>query len=283
LGERACATQFDRWAAAKILRINRTTRFKGVGLVGQSRMEFMDNYKEETYGERIAGIYDEWYGEYDNAIIGILKECAQGGRALELGIGTGRIALPLRQSGVAVDGIDASEAMVAKLRGKPGGDKIPVTMGNFADVAVEGQYALIYILFNTFFALLTQEEQLRCFRNVARHLSPQGRFVVEAFVPDLSRYTRRQTLQTVSTSENEVRLDASLLDPATQLITSQHVVLSEQGIRLYPVKIRYVWPAELDLMARLAGLQLKHRWGNWGKAAFSGDSGKHVSVYERAQ
>lgn len=243
----------------------------------------MDTYQEDTYGERIAGVYDDWYAEYDDAALVTLRELAQGGRALELGIGTGRIALPLQRSGVAVDGIDASEAMIAILRSKPSGDQIPVVLGNFADVAVEGQYALVYVVFNTFFALWTQEEQLRCFRNVAQHLNPQGSFVVEAFVPDLSRFSGRQAVRTVSMNENEVRLDASQLDPVNQQITSQHVVLTEQGIRLYPVKLRYVWPAELDLMARLAGLRLRQRWGNWRKAAFSADSGRHISVYERAQ
>jgi SAM-dependent methyltransferase len=246
-------------------------------------MEFMDSYQEGTYGERIAGIYDEWYAEYDKATIETLRELAQGGRALELGIGTGRIALPLQDSGVAVDGIDASEAMITKLRSKPGGDQIRVALGNFADVAVEGQYVLVYVLFNTFFALLTQEEQVRCFRNVARHLGPQGRFVVEAFVPDLSRFSGQQAVRTTGVSENRVLLDASRLDPVTQQVASQHVVLSEQGIRLYPVKLRYAWPAELDLMAQLAGLELRHRWGDWQKAAFSADSGKHISVYEHAR
>ena len=243
----------------------------------------MDDYREDTYGERIAGVYDDWYAEYDNATVTTLRELAQGGRALELAIGTGRVALPLQQSGVAVEGIDASEAMIAKLRSKPGGDKIPVVMGNLADVAVEGQYALIYVLFNTFFALLTQEEQLRCFRNAAEHLSPQGSFVVEVFVPDLARFSGRQAVSVGRMNENEVQLDASQLDPVNQQISNQHVVLTEQGIRLYPVKLRYVWPAELDLMARLAGLQLNRRWGDWQKAAFSADSGKHISVYEHAQ
>jgi len=243
----------------------------------------MNTYQEDTYGERIASVYDAWYAEYDAATLATLRELAQGGRALELGIGTGRIALPLQQSGVTVDGIDASEAMIAQLRSKPGGDKIPVVLGNFADVAVEGQYTLIYVLFNTLFALLTQEEQLRCFRNVAQHLGPQGSFVVEVFVPDLSRFSGQQAVRAVSLSENEVRLDASQLDPVNQQITSQHVVLTEQGIRLYPVRLRYVWPTELDLMARLAGLQLRHRWENWRKAAFSANSGKHISVYEHAQ
>ncbi len=155
----------------------------------------MEPYREETYGERFAGIYDDWYAEVDDATVATLRELAQGGRALELGIGTGRVALPLQQSGVEVHGIDASEAMVARLRAKPGGERIPVTLGNFADVAVEGQFSLIYVLVNTFFVLLTQDEQVRCFENVARHLTPEGAFLIEVFVPDLTRFADRQAVR----------------------------------------------------------------------------------------
>jgi SAM-dependent methyltransferase len=240
----------------------------------------MDNYREDTYGERVAGIYDDWYTDYEHAMIEVLEQLAQGGRALELGIGTGRIALPLQAKGVPVDGIDASSAMIAKLRSKPGGDKIQVTLGNFADVAVDGQYALIYVVFNTFFALLTQAEQIRCIANAARRLEPGGHFVVEAFMPDLSRFRGQQSLRVVSIGDNEVRLDASKIDPIAQQITSQHIMLTASGLQLYPVKIRYVWPTELDLMSRLAGFQLKQRWGDWNKSAFEVDSGKHISIYE---
>jgi len=242
-----------------------------------------DAYSEETYGERIAGIYDEWYAGYDEAAIDCLHQLARGGPALELGIGTGRIALPLNQRGVAVHGIDASEAMVARLRAKPGGDRIPVAFGSFADVPVEGQFNMVYVPFNTFYALLTQEEQVRCFQNVARHLRPEGVFVIEAFLPDLTRFTGRQTVRAIDIENDEVRLDASRIDPVSQVITSQHIVLTEQGVRLYPVKLRYVWPAEMDLMASAAGMRLKHRWGNWQGAAFSAESGKHISVYELTQ
>ncbi len=241
----------------------------------------MDTYQEDTYGEHIADIYDEWYHTYDEAAVDTLGELAQGGRVLELGIGTGRIALPLQQKGIPVHGIDASPAMVAKLRAKPGGENIPVTMGDFADIAVEGQFSLIYVLFNTFFALLTQEAQLRCFENVARHLDPEGVFVIEAFVPDVARFSGGQTTRTIGLTEAEVRLDATLHDPLTQQITTQHVVLGGRGIRLYPVKLRYAWPSELDLMARLAGLRLRERWENWARTAFTADSGKHISVYGR--
>ncbi|MGD8738499.1 MAG: class I SAM-dependent methyltransferase, partial [Anaerolineae bacterium] len=211
-----------------------------------------------------------------------LKELARSGRALELGIGTGRVALPLHHAGVRVEGIDASPAMVDRLRAKPGGDRIPVTLGDFADVDVVGHYTLVYVLFNTLFALLTQEEQIRCFQNVAAHLHPSGVFVVEAFVPDLTRYQGGQSLRTVHIGGDHVRIDAAQLDLVRQQITGQQVVLAEQGIRLYPVKLRYAWPAELDLMARLAGLRLRDRWAGWQKTAFSAESGKHVSVYEHA-
>lgn len=240
------------------------------------------NNQADTYGERIADIYDDWYHAYDAAAITTLAELAQGGRALELGIGTGRIALPLQQVGVNVQGIDASPAMLAKLRAKPGGENIPVTIGNFADVAVEGECALIYVLFNTFFALLTQEEQIRCFENVARRLTPEGVFVVEAFVPDMTLFNRGQSVRAIGVNEGEVRLDTTLLDIVNQHLTSQHVVLTEQGIRFYPVKLRYVWPSELDVMARLAGLHLRHRWGSWSRGVFSAESGKHISVYSHS-
>lgn len=243
----------------------------------------MNKYSSETYGERIAGVYDQWYSEFDKAAIDIMFKLSHGGRVLELGIGTGRIALPLSRSGVAVEGIDASEAMIARLRTKPGGDRIPVTIGNFADVGVEGHFSLIYVVFNTFFALLTQEEQVRCFQKVARHLTSDGAFVIEAFVPDLTRFTGGQATRTVKIEDHEVQLDVSQVELDKQLITSQHVVLTEQGTRFYPVKLRYVWPSEMDLMAQLSRLQLRERWSDWKKSPFSAVSGKHISIYERSK
>lgn len=240
----------------------------------------MENYSDETYGEFIAGVYDQWYSEVDPDSIQTLYELAHGGTALELGIGTGRIALPLMATGVAVHGIDASGAMLSRLRQKPGGDGIPVTMGSFADVPVEGQFSLIYIVFNTFFALLTQDEQVRCFQNVSKHLSPSGVFVVEAFVPDLGLFDRGQTVRLDRIGEGETQLDVSQIEPVQQVITSQHIHLTEGKTHFYPVKLRYTWPAEMDLMARLAGMRLKHRWGDWKRGPFTAQSGKHISVYE---
>ncbi|MGD2157422.1 MAG: class I SAM-dependent methyltransferase [Anaerolineales bacterium] len=241
----------------------------------------MNQYDESTYGERIAGVYDEMYASYDENCIEVLSELAQGGPALELGIGSGRIALPLQRTGVEVHGIDASTAMLDKLREKPGGVEIPVTVGNFADVAVEGQFTLVYVVFNTFYALLTQEDQIRCFQNVTNHLKPSGHFVIEAFVPDLKRFTAGQTFRVANIGEHEVSLDASQHDPVKQQVTSRHILLSEEGVRLYPVKLRYAWPSEFDLMARLAGLSLVHRWGDWNRSEFSAQSGKHISVYKK--
>lgn len=205
---------------------------------------------------------------------------APGGRALELGIGTGRVALPLPAAGVHVEGIEVSPKMVAQLRAKPGGERIPVTMGDFEAVPAAGEFALVYIVFNTFFALLTQEAQLRCFTAVPRHLAPGGAFVLEAFVPDLTRYTRGGHISPVGVETDSVEFDVSLHDAAAQQITTQHVILGAGGVRLYPVRLRYAWPSELDLMARLAGLTLRERWGGWAREPFTAEATRHVSMYE---
>lgn len=243
----------------------------------------MSDFAPETYGDRIAPRYDDMYAQLDPAAaVACLAELANGGRALELAIGTGRIALPLRERGIEVHGIDASREMIALLRQKPGGDEVPVTVGDFADVSVDGEFSLIFIAFNTFFALLTQEDQLRCFRNVAAHLAPGGVFVIEAFVPDLGRFDRGQRVATSRVDLGEVTIEASVHDAARQRVDTTHVFLSDEGVELYPLKIRYAWPSELDLMALLAGLRLRHRWAGWEKEAFSSESGWHVSVYARA-
>jgi SAM-dependent methyltransferase len=239
----------------------------------------MKNHSDETYDKPMAAIYDAWYSDLDDDMPKVLENLAKGGRALELGIGTGRVALPLQQRGVEIHGIDASEAMIAQLHAKPGGEKIPVTLGNFADVAVDGQFSLIYVVFSTFFVLLTQEEQVRCFENVAHHIDPQGFFVIEAYVPDLRRFEQGQTVRTIHVGMDEVRLEAALLDPINQQITAQKVVLTEQGVQLYPHKVRFAWPSELDLMASMAGLQLFQRWENWKQSPFSGRGIGHISVY----
>ena len=239
----------------------------------------MSGYTDATYGDRIAGVYDALYDSYDEQAVATLAELAGDGPALELGIGTGRIALPLQARGVAVHGIDASQLMVDRLRAKPGGERIPVAIGDFASVPVEGAFSLIYVVFNTFFALLTQEKQVQCFASVSRHLAPGGVFALEGFVPDMTRYRSRQNMQLISMDEDELRFDASLLNPVDQTILSQHAFLREEGVRLYPVRLRYAWPAELDLMARLAGLRLLHRWSDWRRSPFTAEATKHISVY----
>jgi len=243
----------------------------------------MKPYTAETYGERVADVYDEWYQEYDTAAITVLSDLARDGRALELGIGTGRLALPLAACGVQVCGIDAAPAMVARLRSKPHGDRVEVSIGDFADVNVPGEFALIYIVFNTFFVLLTQEEQVRCFRNVAAHLVTGGCFVIEAFVPDMNRFDGEQTTRATKVTTEHVELDVTQHVRVEQRVIGQKVVMTDGQVRLYPIQIRYAWPAELDLMAKLAGLSLRERWGDWQRAPFTSESGKHISLYELAE
>ena len=245
----------------------------------------MKDFSESTYGDRIAEVYDEIHGGLSNPehvarIVDVLEELAAGGRALELGIGTGRIALPLAARGIHVHGIDVSESMVAEMRRKPGGAEIPVTLGDFAEVDADGHFSLVYVVFNTFFGLLTQEAQVRCFANVARRLADGGVFLIEAFVPDPMRFVRGQNVHTGVLETDRVSIDLSRHDPLTQTVASSHIYITEKGVRLYPVKLRYAWPSELDLMAKLAGMELHHRWSDWRRTPFTASSTSHVSVYE---
>ena len=247
----------------------------------------MKGYGPETFGERMADAYDTWYGtrlaqETTLQSVEVLADLAAGGAVLELAIGTGRVALPLAARGLSVHGIDASEAMVAKLREKPGGGAIPVTIGDFADVGVEGAFDLVFVVFNTLFNLTCQADQVRCFQNVARHLTDRGAFVVEAFVPDIAGFTDGQAVRAVHITIDSTTLEASVHDPVTQTVQYQYMVFSQGGVRLYPLPMRYAWPSELDLMARLAGLELRQRWGGWDRSPFTASSSKHVSVYGRA-
>jgi len=246
--------------------------------------EKMKNYQPAmSFGEDVAEIYDETSQRGDErSTVEFLKRLANGGPALELAIGTGRIALPLAAEGVKIDGIDNSPAMVAKLRSKPGGDKIEVAIGNFADVPVLGTYRLIYVVFNTLFNLPTQDEQVRCFENVASHLTEDGCFVVEGGVPAEFYCLRNNQYVDVETIEiDNVRLDMARFDPVKQLLEETHLTLSSSGVQLNPIITRYAWPSELDLMARIAGLQLRDRWASWEREAFSAKSSNCISVYER--
>jgi SAM-dependent methyltransferase len=240
-------------------------------------------YGAETYGDRIAEIYDDLYPfpAQTEAAVDLLAELAGSGPVLELGIGTGRLAVPLSARGVTVSGIDASDAMVAKLRAKPGGAEIEVVIGDFSAVPGDSPCQLVFVAFNTFFALLDQEDQLRCFERVAARLVPGGRFLLEAFVPDLARFDRGQRTSNSHVLTDGVVLEVSAHHPAGQRVDSAHVVISESGTRIYPVQIRYCWPSELDLMARLAGLTLEDRWADWQRSPFTDDSAGHVSVWRR--
>jgi SAM-dependent methyltransferase len=236
------------------------------------------------FDERVAARYDESSAEmFDPAVVDpvvdFLVELAGSGRALELGIGTGRIALPLAQRGVAVHGIELSKAMVARLRAKPGGDEIGVTIGDFATTTVDGTFSVAYLVFNTISNLTTQAAQVACFRNVAAHLQPGGCFVIEVGVPGLQRLPPGETIHAFHVSETRWGLDE--YDVATQGLTSHHFVVVDGRLERFSVPFRYAWPSELDLMAQLAGMSLRERWSGWQREPFTSDSRKHVSVWEK--
>jgi len=243
----------------------------------------MVNYDESTYGQRIADVYDDFYHLFRTdapAAVDFLAHLAKGRRVLELGIGTGRIALPMVERGIRMHGVDSSDAMIEKLRAKPGGGEIPIEMGNFANLKIGGRFSLIYVVFNTFFALLSQDDQVRCFMRVAKRLTPDGAFVIEAFMPDLARFDHGQRTSTTLISEARTILEVSKVDAATQYVRAQHVVIDPAGVHRYPVELRYAYPPELDLMARIAGMRLRERWGGWDRRPFTSESASHVSVYE---
>jgi SAM-dependent methyltransferase len=240
-------------------------------------------YDSAGYGDRIAHVYDDMYPEDFTAesVAAVLASWADDGPVLELGIGTGRLALPLARNGIDVHGVESSRAMLDKLRGKPGGADLPIILGDFSQVDLGGPYRLVFVAFNTFFGLVTQEDQIRCFANVAAALFPHGRFVMEAFVPDLGRFDRGQRTATQEVKPDSVTIESSLHDQATQVVRSAHVVVSTGGTDIYPVTIRYAWPSELDLMARLAGLELENRWSSWQQDPFTSQSGGHISVWRK--
>jgi SAM-dependent methyltransferase len=242
-------------------------------------MEDQDGY----FGERIAATYDGTSGVFApgavEATADLLAGLAGGGRALELGIGTGRIALPLARRGVEVHGIDLSRAMVARLRAKPGGDTIPVAIGDFATTRVDGTFSLAYLVFNTIMNLTTQDAQVACFRNVARHLEPGGCFVIEVRVPELRRLPPGQDVLPWRVSPE--RWVSYSYDTATQAMHGHYVEFTDGQGEYHTMPFRYVWPAELDLMAQLAGMRLRDRWEGWTRQPFTSESGQHVSVWEK--
>jgi SAM-dependent methyltransferase len=236
------------------------------------------------FGERVAARYDESSAEMFepgvvNAVVEVLAELAADGRALELGIGTGRIALPLARRGVAVHGIDMSRAMVARLRAKPGGESIGVTIGDFAATRVDGTFSVAYLVFNTIMNLTTQAAQVACFRNVAAHLEPGGCFVIEVAIPDLRRLPAGQNVVPFHVSPTRWAFD--VYDVASQAMSSNYVEVVGGRGEYTSIPFRYVWPAELDLMAQLAGLRLRERWGGWTREPFTSESRQHVSIWEK--
>ena len=236
------------------------------------------------FDERVAARYDHSAAElFDPAVVDPVVDFLAGlagkGRALELGIGTGRIAIPLAQRGVPVHGIDLSKAMAARLREKPGSEDIGITIGDFATTTVEGAFAVAYLVFNTIGNLTTQAAQVACFRNVAAHLEPGGCFVIEVGIPELQRLPPGDTMRVFHASPTHWGIDE--FDVANQRLTSHHFELVDGRFELFSLPFRYVWPAELDLMAELAGMSLRERWSDWTREPFTSDSEKHVSIWEK--
>ena len=240
---------------------------------------------EDYFGEPVAARYDEWDAssvpEVVEPIVDFLADHARGGAALELGIGTGRIALPLAARGVRVHGIDLSSAMVARLRSKPGAEAIGVTIGDFATTKVEGTFSLAYLVINTIMNLTSQDEQVACFQNAADHLEPGGRFVIEVGIPQLRRLPPGETVRAFDISPSHFGFDE--FDVANQGLVSHHYRDVDGSLDVQSVPFRYVWPSELDLMARLAGMSLLERWGGWRREPFTSESETHVSVWEKGQ
>ena len=236
------------------------------------------------FDDRVASRYDEsaadlFAAEVVDPVVDFLAALAGSGRALELGIGTGRIALPLARRGVPVHGIELSKAMVARLRAKPGSDAIGVTLGDFATTTVDGAFSLVYLVFNTIMNLTTQAAQVACFRTVAAQLEPGGCFVIEVGVPDLRRLPPGETTRAFHVSETRWGFDE--YDVATQRLTSHHFEIVDGRLERLSIPFRYTWPAELDLMAQLAGMSLRERWSGWNHEPFTGESRKHISVWQK--
>jgi SAM-dependent methyltransferase len=236
----------------------------------------------DYFGEEVAARYDERCArlaaaEVVDPIVDFLAGVAGDGPALEFGIGTGRIALPLASRGIAVRGIDLSEAMVARLRGKSGGDELDVDIGDFARTRVEGAFSLVYLVANTIMNLTTQDEQVACFQNAAEHLEPGGCFVIEVLVPGLQRLPPGERYQPFDVSPTHLGFDE--IDVVTQRLISHHYWIDDGNVQVLSPPFRYVWATELDLMARLAGMSLRERWGGWKREPFTAESPKHVSVW----
>jgi SAM-dependent methyltransferase len=242
----------------------------------------MRNYGPETFGELNADEYDLLHNPgTTEAAIELLSEFALPGRTLELAIGTGRVALPLAERGCRIEGIEASPLMVEKLRQKPGGHGIPVTIGDMSEVKADGMFDFVFLIFNTLYNLTSQAAQVNCFRNAASMLAPGGAFLIEAFVPDLSQFHDHRSVKPRHVGFSSLALEAAVHDPTTQRIDYQVLRVTSEGTKLTPLPMRYAWPQETDLMAQLAGMDLETRWGGWDKSDFTANSQMHISVYRK--
>jgi SAM-dependent methyltransferase len=240
-----------------------------------------DGYFDEAVARRYDSSSDpEFDPEVIRATVDFLEPLAATGRALELGVGTGRIALPLAARGIAVHGIDLSRAMVRRLRAKPGGKEVGVTIGDFSTTRVEGRFSLAYLVFNAILNLTSQAAQVACFRNVAAHLQPGGVFVIEVGVPELQRLPPGETVLPFLVRENRWGFDE--YDVANQGLVSHHFEIVDGRAHRLSVPFRYVWPSELDLMAAMAGMRLRERWSGWRREPFTSESRQHISVWETA-
>ena len=241
---------------------------------------------ENCFDARIAATYDsKWAHLFEPSFVGpavdFLAGLAGTHAALELGIGTGRIALPLSQRGVRVHGIELSPAMVDQLRMKPGAEEIGVTIGDFATARVDGAFSLAYLVRNTIMNLTTQDNQIECFRNVAAHLEPGGCFVIEVIVPNLRRLPPGERFRAFAVTPTHLGFD-EYVDLVEQISVSHHYWMVDGRLETFSAPFRYVWPSELDLMARLAGMTLRERWADWDRTRFTDESPSHVSVWEKA-
>lgn len=236
-----------------------------------------------AFGDEVSRRYDAEDTRGDEAdTVAFLAGLAGGRDVLEFAVGTGRIALPLTREGVRVDGIELSPDMVARMREKPDGDRVEVTMGDMASAGTGRTYRLVYLIYNTIGILLTQDDQVRCFQNAARHMSDDGLFVLEVGVPTFPRPTGNNSVRAERIGMDHVVLEAELFDPVTRILDENHIRIGRDGVVFTPVRTRLAHPPEFDLMARIAGLRLRARWGGWNGEPFTAESRRHVSVYERA-
>lgn len=241
----------------------------------------MKGFAPETFGKMHAETYDALHdpGTTDDAVA-LLGDLAGRGRTLELAIGTGRVALPLSQQGLDIAGFDASPDMLAKLKEKPGGERIPTFLADMASFDLGERFDFAFLIFNTIYNLTTQADQVACFQSVAKHLNRRGKFLVETFMPNRETFEKHQAVRTKHVSFDAVRLEAVQHDPVTQNLAYQRIHITADGVTLSPLPMRYIWPSEMDLMAQLAGMDLVERWGDWHRAPFTADSDMHVSLYQ---